>query len=34
MEITDRAYQILGEGDIDKGKSIVDDYLKETNGQL
>jgi hypothetical protein len=34
MVITDRAYQIIGEGDIDKGKAIVDDYLKETNGQL
>ena len=34
MEITNKAYQILGEGDIDKGKNIVDEYLKETNGQL
>ena len=34
MEITNKAYQIVGEGDIDKGKNIVDEYLKETNGQL
>jgi hypothetical protein len=34
MEITDKAYQIIGEGDIDKGKVIVSEYLKETNGQL
>tara|TARA_R110000782_G_scaffold223442_3_gene310400 strand:+ start:552 stop:755 length:204 start_codon:yes stop_codon:yes gene_type:complete len=34
MEITNKAYQIIGEGDIDKGKNVVDEYLKETNGQL
>ena len=34
MEIMDKAYQIIGEGDIDKGKTLVDEYLKETNGQL
>ena len=34
MEIMDKAYQIIGEGDIDTGKTLVDEYLKETNGQL
>lgn len=34
MEIMDKAYQIIGEGDIDRGKTLVDEYLKETNGQL
>jgi hypothetical protein len=34
LEITDRAYQIIGEGDTDKGKKIADKYLKETNGYL
>ena len=34
MEITDKAYQIIGQGDIDKGKTVVDEYLKETNGYL
>jgi hypothetical protein len=34
LEIKDRAYEIIGEGDIDKGKTIVDEYLEETNGQL
>ena len=34
MEIANKAYQIIGEGDIDKGKTIVAEYLKETNGQL
>ena len=34
MEITNKAYQIIGEGDIDKGKHIVDEYLKESNGYL
>ncbi len=32
MEITDKAYQLIGEGDIDKGKTVVDAYLEETNG--
>jgi len=34
MEIMDKAYQIIGEGDINTGKTLVDEYLKETNGQL
>ena len=34
LEITDRAYQIIGEGDTDKGKKIANEYLKETNGYL
>ena len=34
MEIMDKAYQIIGEGDIDKGKTLVDEYLKETNGYI
>ena len=34
LEITDRAHQIIGEGDTNKGKKIVDKYLKETNGYL
>lgn len=34
LEITDRAYQIIGEGDMEKGKTIVNRYLQETNGQL
>jgi hypothetical protein len=34
MEITDKAYQIIGQGNIDKGNTIVDEYLKETNGYL
>jgi len=34
LEITDRAYQIIGEGDVGKGKTIVTTYLEETNGQL
>ena len=32
--ITDKAYQIIGEGDIKKGKHIVDQYLIETNGNI
>jgi hypothetical protein len=32
--ITDKAYQIIGEGDTKKGKDIVDQYLIETNGNL
>ncbi|MFM6130382.1 MAG: hypothetical protein ACKPBV_16930 [Sphaerospermopsis kisseleviana] len=34
LEITDRAYAIIGEGGISKGKNIVDNYLKETNGYI
>ena len=34
LGITEKAYRIIGEGDVNKGKTIVDAYLKETNGQL
>ena len=34
LEISDRAYMIIGEGDFDRGKSIVENYLIETNGQI
>jgi hypothetical protein len=34
LEIIDKAYLILGDGDMGKGKEIVREYLKETNGYL
>ena len=34
LEITDKAYLIIGDGDIEKGKQITEDYLQQTNGQL
>lgn len=34
LEITDKAYTIIGEGDIQKGKDIVNQYLIETNGNI
>lgn len=34
LEITDRAYLIIGEGDIKKGEQIVEEYLQKTNGQI
>jgi hypothetical protein len=32
--ITDKAYQIIGEGDTKRGKHIVDQYLIESNGNI
>ena len=34
LEITDDAFLILGGGDIKLGEKIVEEYLKQTNGQL
>jgi len=34
LEIKSKAYEIIGEGNFERGKEIVEDYLRETNGNI
>ena len=34
LEITDKAYILIGKGDANRGKNIVENYLIETNGYI